>query len=506
MFLTHLLKPLKHDISINPKYIFLALFYYMCFPYFLFFIGWLNFFFATVFCGLLFIGLITATKTITNPEDLTILTAPLWKWMSYILLILAWTAASGSGKFGYQNYDYMKHNGIYHDLLTQLWPASIPWEGKQYYIVYYVAHYLFPSLMGKWGGIPALEWTAFLQTFLGLTLIITASLSFINFNFAKFMLFVLLSFIAWGGLDVVGQTIFPADFSKWSEFPEWWAGITTFQYSGFSDLLFWVPQHAIGGWGCTLLCLYACRNSQWLILPFFIALGLLWSPLICIGLIPFIFLYFGNIFAEKKYFKIFTSFYSYISLAFLILIYCFYSSQFYQQPFAWQLFRMGVPDFLLRYSVFCILEFLLILIPVFMYYKYWPKWMRQILIPMLLTLLILPHIYFGHYSDVAMRSSVPMLLLCFIFFWKSYGEFIQFKKWKYIFWVYLIIGSYSFLSDMHRGQRLKMQNLGYISVMNYDPKGISQQYLGLPDTLFFNFFCHKIDLENVKPLSPAPTF
>jgi hypothetical protein len=41
---------------------------------------------------------------------------PAWQFFSGTILLLCWIIYGGIGKIGYQNFDYVKHNAIFHDL------------------------------------------------------------------------------------------------------------------------------------------------------------------------------------------------------------------------------------------------------------------------------------------------------------------------------------------------------------------------------------------------------
>jgi hypothetical protein len=66
---------------------------------------------------------------------------------------------------------------------------------------------------------------------------------------------------------------------------EWWAG--RFQYSSHTTQLFWVPNHALPGWIATALLVRNQDNSAFLrMLPVIVALILPWSPLTAVGFAP----------------------------------------------------------------------------------------------------------------------------------------------------------------------------------------------------------------------------
>jgi len=53
---------------------------------------------------------------------------------------------------------------------------------------------------------------------------------------------------------------------------------------------------------------------------------------------------------------------------------------------------------------------------------------------------------------------------------------------------FILLTSYSAVSDFYRAQKLKHTLLDYGPTKVFDPNGISKQYLGLKDSTFFKFF------------------
>ncbi|MBI5084595.1 MAG: hypothetical protein HZB13_08365, partial [Acidobacteria bacterium] len=90
----------------------------------------------------------------------------------------------------------------------------------------------------------------------------------------------------WGGLrDFGGLLVHAWPFSQinegrgWSEF--WMAP------GGLVDL-HWLPQHMLPGWICAALVLHAARTASLPLAAATLALSLLWSPFVSVGLAPFV--------------------------------------------------------------------------------------------------------------------------------------------------------------------------------------------------------------------------
>lgn len=103
---------------------------------------------------------------------------------------------------------------------------------------------------------------------------------------------------------------------------EWYAGLGNIQFSSNTTLLYWVPQHAIGGWLVVALLLsYIIEKRSKSIIVFIFSLSILWSPIVMIGLIPILI---AAWIAEHLSFAL--SFHSQISLRSLCYVYQFFST------------------------------------------------------------------------------------------------------------------------------------------------------------------------------------
>jgi len=97
--------------------------------------------------------------------------------------------------------------------------------------------------------------------------------------------------VFFSGLDIVGNLLnngprFRMDWNITTHL-EWWAH--EYQYSSMTTQLFWVPNHALGGW-LTIGLIYRDKGCMRIdaMMPILIVAAALWSPLTVIGLIPFV--------------------------------------------------------------------------------------------------------------------------------------------------------------------------------------------------------------------------
>ena len=68
---------------------------------------------------------------------------------------------------------------------------------------------------------------------------------------------------------------------------EWWSGVHM-QYSGTTNLLFWVPQQALAAWVGFPLLLHTIEKQKHELTSLGAVAMPLWSPFICIGVAPFL--------------------------------------------------------------------------------------------------------------------------------------------------------------------------------------------------------------------------
>ena len=96
--------------------------------------------------------------------------------------------------------------------------------------------------------------------------------------------------VLFSGCDIIGNLLqVPRFLAQWNitQHLEWWAD--RYQYSSMTTQLFWVPNHALGGWLVIGLLLRAERGSRLeSVLPIVVAAVALWSPLAALGVVPFV--------------------------------------------------------------------------------------------------------------------------------------------------------------------------------------------------------------------------
>jgi len=210
-------------------------------------------------------------------SDPTVATLLCCVGVAFILMLLG-----GQGRFFYANIDWQVRDAVLRDMWANPWPFIYA-SGNMLRAP--LGMYLFPATIGKAYGQAGADLALLAQNsaLLGLILAIGSSV----FEDRRSRLVALATLLLFGGLDVVGQLIAGnlRAISPTAHLEGW--GPT--QFSSTITLAFWVPQHAIAGWlaavGYMLWKTGRLRLGALLALPPLLAS---WSPLPCIGMIPFV--------------------------------------------------------------------------------------------------------------------------------------------------------------------------------------------------------------------------
>jgi hypothetical protein len=211
--------------------------------------------------------------------------------------------------------------------------------------------------------------------------------------------------VFFSGFDVLGQIISnPRFLVGWNitQHIEWWAG--SYQYSSMTTQLFWVPNHALGGWLVIgLLARDSRRSPLEAMLPMILVAAALWSPLSALGLVPFIALKVLNGPTRERLLALLHPRVWGPALLVGLTIAGFLTLDTARLPAILTItsddFTMGV----LRQLQFFLLEAGLIGFVVLAL-----RWSWEVVLA-LVVLLILPLVNFGPGNDLVMRASIPSL-------------------------------------------------------------------------------------------------
>ena len=195
---------------------------------------------------------------------------------------------TGAGGYVPQSWDWLKHNAIVRDLVTQPWPVSYDIEGNTFQLTYYIGYYLPAAAAGKLFGWQAANAVLLAWTVLGIGLAFTW---FCVLTRAARRGWILLVAALFSGPDLVGFMIFEP-IIRYEDAPlpsgqlDWWAQIG--KYPGHVTSMMWGPHHAIGAWIGAAAIVYLARTRQlgWIV-PIVAFNGLL-SPFVTLGFLPLV--------------------------------------------------------------------------------------------------------------------------------------------------------------------------------------------------------------------------
>lgn len=381
-------------------------------------------------------------------------------------IALAWCFLGGQGGFWYQSEDHILRNAIFRDLIYHPWP--VVFEKHDVLLNYYIGYWLLPALFGKIALIITHNNTVvWFVARIALLLWSTASISIcflllyqvVHCKSEKHFIIVILFFIIFSGLDIVGIYL---KNGKVGLHLEWWA--KKYQYSSFTTCLFWVFNQAVPAWIATLLLLADRRIENFAFCGLCIFIS---SPIPLIGLIP-LYLVIGcqELISSKSKSAVLRKAFSLQNIiACLIifpicLIYYADNSAIQRHPIAVQqevsqitttnivsqqtdIANKSEPDNYTKtlikmikdaiwFGIFYILEAGIFLVLLF------KKQKRSILFwCLVIELFLIPFIHIGHAADFAMRASIPPLVVLMTMTFNDF--FDSYKKKTNKFTLYCVI-------------------------------------------------------------------
>jgi len=458
--------------------LFVTSIYYLSIPVLIFSLGWLKSPYSIISAVILSAAIVllvnSLKKIIINKSDLLQSDYFYKKQLIIAFVAVLITLISGAGGYGYQDTDWQKHNSILKSLIENEWCVTYNLEGNSLLLVYYIGYYLPAALIGKLLGWTSANHFLFVWTSIGIYLSISW---LIQLTKAKTHLCIMV-FIFFSGMDIAGS-FFTGSFNRWHI--EWWAKY--FEYSSNMTLFFWVPQQAIPGWilsGVIFFLLDQKKLMKSVLL--LLAIGSIWSPFIVIGIIPFVIMEF---YRKIRHWKNLLEVFSLINLAGLVIgfvCFLYYLSRFQEYVLPEHLTCLEkkslhtfqfTGSFTVVFLLFILLEFgimhILIYLGGIVKNRVW-------LIISSLVLVVLPFFSYGHWNDLAMRSSIPALFITQVFaiamIEKSSSDF-QRKLTKILLVLILTVGSTTAIIEMKR----------HLSGINYTLVKIPKkdEILSLPD-------------------------
>jgi hypothetical protein len=340
----------------------------------------------------------------------------------------------GAGGWGHQDPDWPKHNAIFRDLVHATWPIIYHHEGHPLLLTYYIAYYLPAALVGKLAGWWVANHVLALYTIVGLCL---AGMWVVRLT-GLHQWWVVPLFLAFSGMDVIGQTLWNLDRilgfgllprgGGWAHI-EWWAGPRFAQYSGMSTLIMFVPNQAIAGWLLTALVAADTRAHRlWQTGGLHLGISVLWSPFVTLGLGPMILA--SLVSAARRFAPSDSIVGSALTPANLagavigLLTVSYLFARFHAHPLPVDVgglpstrlsLQSGDPLLLLRYLLFVLLEFAFLHALLHAHLalratrELRPLWL--LLAVATVSLLALPFFRYGFNNDLVMRASIPALFM-----------------------------------------------------------------------------------------------
>lgn len=266
---------------------------YIALPFLIFAAGFLKWYFALPFALIIVLSVAFSVKASEGYGEIKINPLGVSKLLFGLLLILFIVLLSGIGDFFWQNNDHATRNTVFDILVLEAWPPLHQGQSGEVSLVYYIGFWLPSAVVGKIIGLEAGYIFSVIWATIGIFLIWYLLCTVHK----KVVIYPLVIFLFFSGLDIIGHGIISEFFTnlsklqigKWafpqgSEFSyhtEWWARY--FQYSSHLTQLFWVFNQCLPVWLATLVLLLEKNNKN---LVFIMGLTLLSSTLPFIGLIP----------------------------------------------------------------------------------------------------------------------------------------------------------------------------------------------------------------------------
>ena len=256
------------NISLNINIFIILGYLFLIIPHFLFLIIWAKYYISIPLVIILLIVLgVMINDTIKNFND--VFNVNLFILLTIILIIISFVIISGIGEIFPQSGD-MKNvrNAVFRDLINFSWPLIYPKNG--YGFVYYFAHWVIPSLIGKIFGLQIGLYGLILWTSLGIFIfyILLINLLKVKSNIYKLIFIIMFIFFSVSISDKMEHYIIFTEYMP----------IMTQVYQLFNQ--------SIAIWVMCILFLYQKNSSNFAFLGLSVVF---YSPYAIIGIIPYMF-------------------------------------------------------------------------------------------------------------------------------------------------------------------------------------------------------------------------
>lgn len=309
-------------------------------------------------------------------------------------------------------WDWDRNYPIFNLLIDNPWPHAIAMHEQVYFLRYYVAWYIVPSLLAKIFGAQLLTlfvviWTA-IGTF-GMLL-----LAFSRSHKASHLFIAALIFFFFSGLDILYAIYYGYVESVSSHWLQWYNGWGHIGSNIFNAA--WIPQHLIGCGLGTCVFLYNRRLAVQYGALVLIVVSM-WSPFCAVGILPI-----AVYTIVKEGYRTAFSLPNLLVAPLILTPIALYLTQGAGQipfMFAWEFHRFLFSDFML----FCFAEFLLV---AFILCLMLPQ-QRFLISTLCIFLITLCLLRYGVTNDLLMRASMPAICVMAVL---AFRALMQDKSWR----------------------------------------------------------------------------
>lgn len=261
---------------------------YLVLPLLVFILGWFRWWVAlpAACC------IVWAARSVAARRQATTVAFPITRLQLLVAVGIgsAWALLGGTDHAFFANTDWRIRDAVLHDLVVSPWPVGYgPIGGSDSMLRAPLGFYMPAAVIGKIFDLGVAHFAMLLWTAAGASLFL-ALVSSLTSSRPLAVATVVTVLVMFSGMDIIGCALNdPSGLWKYwriTDHLEWWAG--RYQYSSMTTQLFWVPNHALGGWLLVAL-LYRCRGTAAFMktLPVLVVAVASWSPFAAIGAAPF---------------------------------------------------------------------------------------------------------------------------------------------------------------------------------------------------------------------------
>lgn len=342
--------------------------------------------------------------------------------IAVIVITFVYLIFCGIGRLWAQSSDILWRNAIFRDIIVRDWPVY--YDKCDGALCYYIGVWLPAAIPGKivyfFSGSSEVAFTVGNIFFLiyytfGLTIVILLLSMYFKAEKAKQIFLIVIGFILFSGMDILGVFVIEPDFVFSDMHLEWWSG---FQYSSLTTCLCWVFNQALIPWICMLLLLHEKRISNYV----FIGMACLFcGPFPFIGYLVYAvtlgFKRLIEMLKAKKGKQFASETFSISNICAALLIFPFIGSYLTSNAFMSEkdlegsvaYFLTWDSSYYLVYAIFVMFEFGIFALLIFKANK-----KSCLYYVTILQLLLYPFIDVGVNSDLTMRASIPAIFMMFV--------------------------------------------------------------------------------------------